>query len=69
MTISRPDEIIGIESCTYNEDTKEWEFTLNPSITPGNNGSFTINVQVEGNGTLEVGRQFIFSENPSALRH
>lgn len=68
MTISRPDEIIGIESCTYNEDTEEWEFTLNPSITPGNNGSFTINVQVEGNGTLEVGRQFIFSENPSALR-
>ena len=62
MTLIGEDDIDGA-TASYDKETGEWIFTLdNTSIDAGasSTGSFSIRVQVEGNGALEIGKTFDF---------
>ena len=62
MTLIGEDDIDGA-TASYDKGTREWIFTLdNTSIDAGasSTGSFSIRVQVEGNGALEIGKTFDF---------
>lgn len=61
MTLIGEDDIDGA-TASYDKATGEWVFALDKSIDAGasSTGSFSIRVQVEGNGALEIGKPFNF---------
>lgn len=61
MTLISEDDIDGA-TASYDKATGEWVFALDKSIDAGasSTGSFSIRVQVEGNGALEIGKTFDF---------
>ena len=62
MSLVDEEHIVGAKA-SYDKDTGEWVFTLdNTSIdaSASSTGSFSIRVVVDGNGALEVGKQFVF---------
>ena len=63
-------QISGVNSITKAEDANVWTLVLESPIQAANssNGSFTLNVLVEGNGKIGIGEEFNFGAGADLLK-